>query len=91
MKWLSSWRLTVALFVFSLGLGVYLSVFWTPSRPKVAAAGPEAGCDGSARLRRSPMPGRAKWTAFLLFSEMMRPSVPRGFTAKRGLSLRSRG
>jgi len=47
MKWLSSWRLTVALFVLSLGLGVYLSVFWTPSRPKVAVAGPGAGIAGA--------------------------------------------
>jgi polyhydroxybutyrate depolymerase len=47
MKWLSSRRLTIALFVLSLGLGVYLSFFWTPSRPKVAAAGPAAGIAGA--------------------------------------------
>jgi polyhydroxybutyrate depolymerase len=46
MKWLSSRRLTVALFIIAVGLGVYLSLFWTPSRPKVAAAGPGAGIAG---------------------------------------------
>jgi polyhydroxybutyrate depolymerase len=47
MKWLSSRRTTVALLVISLGLAVYLSFFWTPSRPKVAAAGPSAGIAGA--------------------------------------------
>ncbi len=47
MKWLSSRRTTVALFGIAVGLGVYLSVFWTPSRPKAAAAGPGAGIAGA--------------------------------------------
>jgi polyhydroxybutyrate depolymerase len=47
MKWLSSWRLTVALFFISIALGIYLSFYWTPSRPKVAAAGPSAGIAGA--------------------------------------------
>src|SRR5438093_681470 len=47
MKWFSSWRLTVALFAISIASLVYLSVFWTPGRPKVAAAGPSAGIPGA--------------------------------------------
>lgn len=47
MKWLSSWRLTVALFFISIGLMLYLAFFWTPARPKVAAAGPGAGIAGA--------------------------------------------
>ena len=37
MKWLSSWRLTAALFITSIALMFYLAFFWTPPRPKVAA------------------------------------------------------
>jgi polyhydroxybutyrate depolymerase len=45
--WLSSRRLTVALTAISLTGAVYLSIFWTPGRPKVAAAGPNAGVPGA--------------------------------------------
>ncbi|MCI0736513.1 MAG: hypothetical protein L0Y50_09630 [Beijerinckiaceae bacterium] len=47
MKWFSSWRLTVALFAISVALVVYISVYWTPGRPKVAAAGLSAGIPGA--------------------------------------------
>jgi polyhydroxybutyrate depolymerase len=47
MKWLSSWRLTVALFITSIALMFYLAFFWTPPRPNVAAAGPGAGIAGA--------------------------------------------
>ncbi len=47
MKWLSSWRLTVALFFISIGLMLYLAFFWTPARPNVAAAGSGAGIAGA--------------------------------------------
>jgi polyhydroxybutyrate depolymerase len=47
MKWFSSWRLTVALFLISMASLVYLALFWTPGRPKAAAAGPSAGIPGA--------------------------------------------
>jgi polyhydroxybutyrate depolymerase len=59
MKWLSSWRLTVALFITSVALMFYLAFFWTPSRPKVAAAGPGAGiaaaCAPGSRTGRADL------------------------------------